>query len=167
MDYFYADDDLMVSTQPERLQRAFDVLNGLLNWIVLHTNTEKTVGMVWHPYHAPGGILEEAYARRATGKGPTFREQQRRRVEFPECGVEVAAGSLLTHCQIQNGVGWGTPPPPTPQGGPDLPGILTKTLVAVPVPGSRVPGWGVESDQPQDSLFTPLCGVHNCDPGGR
>ena len=34
------------------------------------------------------------------------------------------------------------PPPPTPpipQGGPDLPGHLPKTIVAAPVPGSRVP----------------------------
>ena len=40
--------------------------------------------------------------RRATGQGPTFWERQRRRVECPECGVEVAAELLLTHCKSQH-----------------------------------------------------------------
>ena len=47
------------------------------------------------------------YARQLTGKGPNFQENQGRRVEFPECRVVVIAGSLLTHCQIQHGVGRG------------------------------------------------------------
>ena len=38
-------------------------------------------------------------------------------MEFPEYGVEVAVGSLLTHCQIQHSMGRGEPggeshPPP-------------------------------------------------------
>ena len=52
-------------------------------------------------------MSEEAYARQVTGKGPTFWEIQSRRVECPECGVEVTAGLLLKHLQIQNGVGVG------------------------------------------------------------
>ena len=40
------------------------------------------------------------------------------RVKCPECGVKVAAGSLLTHSKSQHIVGWGeggvTPPPPPP-----------------------------------------------------
>ena len=52
------------------------------------------------------------------GTGTTFREQQLRRVDLPECGVEVMAGSLLTNHQSQHGVGQvglgGSPPPPTP-----------------------------------------------------
>ena len=45
-----------------------------------------------------------------TGKGPTFRERHWRVVAFLECGVEVAAGSLLTHHLSQNGVGGGDSP---------------------------------------------------------
>ena len=52
------------------------------------------------------------------------------------------------------GTGEGTLPLP-PQGGPDLPGILLKTLVAALVPGGGVPEWGVESYQPPDSPCTP------------
>ena len=46
VDYFYANDGLVPSTQPERLQRAFDVLTGLFDQVELQTNTVKTVGMV-------------------------------------------------------------------------------------------------------------------------
>ena len=58
----------------------FDVLTGLFYWVGLRKNTAKTVGMVWHPCHVPGGILEEAYMRQGMGKGPMFRESQRRRM---------------------------------------------------------------------------------------
>ena len=33
--YFYADDGLVASTQPERLEMAFDILTGLFNRFVL------------------------------------------------------------------------------------------------------------------------------------
>ena len=62
--------------------------------------------------------------------------------------------------------GEGGAPPPTPQGGPDLQGLLPKTPVADLMPGSRVPGWGVDSDQPPVSLRTPPRAGYNCDPGG-
>ena len=61
----------------------------------------------------PGGVLEEAYERWMMGRGPKFWEPHRRRVECPECGVEVAADFLLTHFQIQHGGGrgdWGGDP---------------------------------------------------------
>ena len=57
--------------------------------------------------------------------------------------------------------------PPTTQGGPDLLGILLKTLIEAPVPGSEVTGRGIKSDQPPDSLFSLPRVVCNCDPGGR
>ena len=73
--------------------------------------------MACQPCHTPGSISVEAYKRHTTGTGKTFQERQRRRVNCPECGVEVTAGSLLTHCQIQHGVGWGDreAPPPRPR----------------------------------------------------
>ena len=82
--YFYADEGLLASTKLERLQRAFDVLTGLFERFGLRTNTAKTIGIVCQPFHAPWRMLEAAYARRVTGKGPTFLERQRMQVEFPE-----------------------------------------------------------------------------------
>ena len=58
--YFYDGNGLVLLTQPERVQRAFDILAGLFDWVGLRTNTAKTVGMVCQPCHAPGGMSEEA-----------------------------------------------------------------------------------------------------------
>ena len=76
----------------------------------------------------------------------------------------------MMHPQIHHGVGRGdqegTPPPPhPPRGGQDLPGLFPETPVAAPVTGRGVPGWGVELDQPPDSLCTPPRAGHHCDPG--
>ena len=49
VDYFHANDGLVASTQPERLQRAFDILTGLFNWVGLRKNTANTVDMVCQP----------------------------------------------------------------------------------------------------------------------
>ena len=46
--YLYADNGLIVSTRPERLQREFDVLTGIFDWVGLRTNTRKIVSMVCH-----------------------------------------------------------------------------------------------------------------------
>ena len=43
------------------------------------------------------------------GRVQRFWECQWRRAKFPECGLEVAVGLLMTHCQSHHGVGWGTP----------------------------------------------------------
>ena len=95
----------MALTQLERLLRVFDVLAGLSDQVVLQKNTAKMVGVVYHPCHASGGLSGAAYERRITGKGPKFWESLWMRLKCPECGVEVTAGSLLTHHHIQNGMG--------------------------------------------------------------
>ena len=94
--YFYANDGIMASTQTERLHRAFDVLTGLFDRVGLRKKTAKPVDIVCQLYHAPGRMLEEAYKKQMTGKGPTFWEFQRKRVELLERRVEVAVGSLTT-----------------------------------------------------------------------
>ena len=78
--YFYADDGLVASTHPQRLQRAFVVLNGLFDRVGLRTSTRNTVSMACQICHAPGQMSLEAYGRRTTGTGPTFQGWQRQRV---------------------------------------------------------------------------------------
>ena len=88
-------------------------------------------------------------------------------MKCPECGVDVAEGYQLTHIQTprrgEGGLGRGTPQP-TPRGGPGLPGIFPEKPIADLVPGRGMPEWGVESDQPPDSLCEPPRTGHNCDP---
>ena len=104
-EYFYADDRLVLSTQMERLHRVFDVLIDLLNQVGTQKNTWKTESMSCHPFHTPGIMSVVAYERQVTGMGMTYKERQRMRVQCPECGVEVALVSLLTHRQSQHIVG--------------------------------------------------------------
>ena len=70
--YFYADNGLFASTQPERLQRAFKLLTGLFEKVFLRTSTWKTVSMTLQPFHAPDRMLVMAYERQTTGTGPFF-----------------------------------------------------------------------------------------------
>ena len=44
--FFYSDNGLLASPRPARLQAHLEVLTGLFDRVVLHTNIKKTVGMV-------------------------------------------------------------------------------------------------------------------------
>ena len=99
---FYTDDDPLASTRSARLQDSLDVLKGLLYRVVLWTNVEKTVGMIYQPCRRADSHLVEAYRRRMMGGGHTYRERQRDRVWCLDCGVELATGSLTAHFQTQH-----------------------------------------------------------------
>ena len=109
--YFYADDGLVASTQPERLQREFDVLTGLFDQVGLRTNTRKTVIIACQPCHMPGSILVVVYVRLRRRTGLTFWEWHGILVQCPECRVEVTAGLLPKHRHIQHYVGRPNLPP--------------------------------------------------------
>ena len=71
--YFYTENVFITSTQPERLQRAFDVLTGLFDWIGLQTNARKMVSMECQTCHAPVHMSLAAYEWQEMGTGPTLR----------------------------------------------------------------------------------------------
>ena len=73
---FYADDGLVASTDPDWLQWAFYVLVELFTRIGLYTNVTKTQGMICQPCYVAGRHSDEAYARRITGEGASFRERK-------------------------------------------------------------------------------------------
>ena len=65
--------------------------------------------MVCHPCRAAGVREDEVYTRKMTGAGRSYKERQRERVSCPECGKDLARGSLAAHCQTQHGVTKGGP----------------------------------------------------------
>ena len=69
--YFYADESLIASTWSASIQREFDVLMELFDWVLLRKNLGKTVSMACDPYRKIGGHYAEAYGFRMTGKGLT------------------------------------------------------------------------------------------------
>ena len=63
--------------------------------------------MVCRPFRAAGVRSEKSYTQRIPGEGRSFKERQKERVICPECGKELANGSLVTHRQTQHGVAKG------------------------------------------------------------
>ena len=71
-------------TQPEMLQREFDVLVGLFDWVDLRTSMQKTVRMACHPCHTPFRMLVVAYKMQKVGTSPTYWERQMMQVQCME-----------------------------------------------------------------------------------
>ena len=69
-------------SDPHWLKGAFNTLIGLFDRVGLRANVNKTVGMVCRLCHAAGTQSEAAYGWRITGEGPTYREQQKGRVQY-------------------------------------------------------------------------------------
>ena len=100
---FYADYDMMGSSDPGWLQGAVNTLVGIFDRVGLRTNIGKTFVMVCRPCQATGTQLEAAYEQRMTGAVPSYWGIQRVRVQCLECGEEMALGSLEVHLQMQPG----------------------------------------------------------------
>ena len=65
---FYADDGMVILSDPDWLQGAFSALVAIFDRVVLWTNAGKTVSMACHPCRAGAGNRTEAgYSRRLTG----------------------------------------------------------------------------------------------------
>ena len=111
-----------------------------------------------------GGILEADDGNGANIPGSVEDAGAISRVQSRGRG-RVADDALSELACHSPGGGRGDPPPPH-QRGSDLPGVLPQNDVVAPVPGSRVPVWGIKPVQPPGSLCAPPCVGHNCDPVG-
>ena len=104
MAIFYADDGMVVSSDPTWLQGAFTALLAIFDRVGLMTNVSKTVSMVCQPCQAgAANRTVEAYGRRITGEGRSYMETQRERVACEECGAFLASGSMSSHLMTRHG----------------------------------------------------------------
>ena len=94
---------MVAASDPRWLQWAFNALVSLFKRVGLKKNLGKTVSMVCRPCQVAGNQSEEAYGRKMTGEGPTYRERQKERFKCRECGKEMAEGSLASHRMTQHG----------------------------------------------------------------
>ena len=100
----YADDGVVVSSDPAWLQGAFSALVAIFNRVGLKTNVGNIVSMACHHCRAGAGNRTEAgYSRRLTGVGKTYTKRQRERVACRECGTLIAAGSMSSHMMTRHG----------------------------------------------------------------
>ena len=67
--FLYADDGMVVSSNPRWLQWAFNALVILFERVGLRTNVENTISMVCRPCQAAGTKSEVAYGQKMTGGG--------------------------------------------------------------------------------------------------
>ena len=70
----------------------------------LQTNLNKTKGVICTPGFIWGQQGAEAYKRKATGEGPTFRERNRTRLRCEECGDTMAAYSIHHNMERAHGI---------------------------------------------------------------
>ena len=84
VDFFYADNMMVDSTDPGWLQSEFDTLTGLFDRVGLRKNVSKTAGMVCSPCWAAGVRADKSYTGWMTGEVRSFKERQRERVLCPE-----------------------------------------------------------------------------------
>ena len=95
---FYADDVMVVSSDPSCPQGAFNTLVSIFDRVGLLTTVGKTVSMVCHPCQAGArNRTMKAYGRRVTGMGRSYAERQRVRVECKECGEVLTVSSMSIH----------------------------------------------------------------------
>ena len=73
----YAEDGMVVSSDPGCLQGSFGTLVGLLDQVILSKNSRKMVGMVCCTCQAAGTQLEAAYEQRVMGAGLSYWERHR------------------------------------------------------------------------------------------
>ena len=101
---FYADDGMVVLSDPAWLQGAFTALVGLFDRVGLLKNVGKTVSMICHPCQAgAGNRTEEAYGRRIMGEWRSYAESQREQIECMECGELLAVRSMSSHLMNRHG----------------------------------------------------------------
>ena len=95
---FYADNGLIQSRDPARLQTSLDTLVSLFERVGLRTNTSKTKTMVCVPGRIRTCQSREVYNERMEGH-TVMRKWKSPRVECNMCGKELAASSLRSHLE--------------------------------------------------------------------
>ena len=79
------------------------MLIGLFRRISLEDNITKSKKMIFQPGDIWSGMSADAFTRRRTGEGKNYHDHLRRQIPFPECGVEMTAGSLTDHHRRMHG----------------------------------------------------------------
>ena len=104
---FYADDAVVASRDPDKLQDSFDELTALFDCVGLKTNAKKTEVMVMTPGRIRTKLSPEGYEARMRldgedvglgGRGPVGRV-----VQCPKCRKTLKAASLRSHMETQHG----------------------------------------------------------------
>ena len=97
MSQFYADDGLLISEDPVRLQQMLDLYTDGFARVGLKMNAEKTKAMTMAGGKVIGNLSEQAIRRRVEGVGLSYRERGTQKVICELCGTQVNQQSLRIH----------------------------------------------------------------------
>jgi hypothetical protein len=84
-------------TDPYMLQAAITILKDLLERMGLQINAAKTKVLLGEPTQPIHLMSNQAYARRITGQGETYKERMRALVTCPHCPTVMQRASLPQH----------------------------------------------------------------------
>ena len=104
---FYADDGAIGCLNHVWLQNANQHLYNMFRYCTgLKPNTEKTETMSCHPGAIRERCLMEGYKRRHKGTRETYNKRKGKRTvcPVPNCGRDLALGSLQFHLRMQHGM---------------------------------------------------------------
>ena len=94
---FYADDGLVISEDPIRLQQMLDLYTDGFARVGLKMNADKTKAMTMAGGKVYGNLSENAVRRRVEGVGLSHRERSLQKVTCQLCGTQVNQQHLKTH----------------------------------------------------------------------
>ena len=101
MAIFYADDALLSSRDPRKLQDALDIIVGLFERVGLRTNTTKTKVMICVPGKIKTRLSQSVYNNSQEGLVAAS-DLQSRKVACNICGQILQADTLTSHLETQH-----------------------------------------------------------------
>jgi hypothetical protein len=96
---FYADDGLLSGEDEKEIQRALDLMTDGFARVGLKMNAQKTEALIMTGGKAYGLQSEQAYARKLSGEGKSYRERSLEKVICDRCDRKVNRQHLLNHQQ--------------------------------------------------------------------
>ena len=96
---FYSDYGMIGSRDLDLLQHAMNVLVGLFKGYGLKANAAKSRTMTFQPGAIRVGMLKEVMVMKCVGVGDLYRVRLQRRIPCTECGVDISAGYMTSHCR--------------------------------------------------------------------
>ena len=100
---FYADDGKIGSTDAPSVQQATIIMVELFKSLGLKANAQKTKGMITRGYVDTIKQSIQAYNRRMTGEGQSYKERGATQVCCPICGDNLQQRSMKNHLKFKHG----------------------------------------------------------------
>ena len=97
MGFFYTNDDMIGSRDPDCLKHFTNVMIGLFQHYGLAATITKSLSMTFQTSALRSGMSAEAEDLKCMGMEDSYRIRLIQRIPCLECGVELTAGKMMAH----------------------------------------------------------------------